>query len=95
VNGDRRLIPWAFCQSCNARILWAVTSTGRAMPVDYDPTPNTGNLIVTMDGTRVVVTFHANNAAAVAAAAGRPVRTPHHATCPQAGSWRSKQKDAR
>lgn len=25
------------CRSCGARILWAKTSTGKNIPVDYDP----------------------------------------------------------
>lgn len=36
------------CRSCGAVLIWAVTDSGRRMPLDFDPVPN-GNLVLSRD----------------------------------------------
>jgi hypothetical protein len=72
------------CRSCQAHIIWAVTDTGRRMPVDPDPDPQ-GNLTVwaTGEGWRVsVITEDWPES--------RPRFRPHFATCPDSESWRHR-----
>lgn len=66
------------CRSCNAPIIWALTETGRQMPIDERPDPK-GNLELYRSGTsvRVRVTMP-----------GQGRHRPHFATCPEARSWR-------
>lgn len=66
------------CRSCNAPIIWALTESGRQMPVDAEPSER-GNLMLVRQGTSVVVKVQAP-------APG--LHRPHFATCPQAESWR-------
>lgn len=69
----------ARCDSCGAPIVWAKTRSGKAIPVNVDPSPS-GNLAL-RDGVAVVVTaIDGMNA---------PHRyLSHFATCPHAGQWR-------
>lgn len=74
------------CRSCNARILWALTTKGRRMPID--PEPVQGGNIELEDRGRMfppLATF--------------PVKvdnmttkryTSHFATCPNANAHRKK-----
>lgn len=80
----------ATCRSCGRPILWCTSvATGRAMPVDADPTPD-GN---------VEVTEHPDPAASMLRAVvhaqpplgSPPLRMAHHATCPQADEWRKRR----
>ncbi|MEX5711893.1 DNA adenine methylase [Parafrankia sp. FMc6] len=63
-------------------IRWAVTTTGKRMPIDADPAPD-GNITVHRDGGQAVATVHAN---------GEPLEGPrwtsHFATCAQAAQHR-------
>jgi hypothetical protein len=63
------------CRSCDARIIWIVTESGKRMPVDAKPA---GKFIVLNDddppkGSLV------------------PGYVSHFATCPQAADWRGKE----
>lgn len=74
------------CRACQAPIVWAQTSSsGRAMPVDAEPSP---------DGTFALV--HTTKGKWIAVHVGKPVQneerhTSHFAKCPAAASFR-KQK---
>lgn len=72
------------CRSCNAPIRWAVTRTGRRMPLDRDPSPR-GNARLLLDGTSQVL---AGARLEEARAAGVLLHMPHHSSCPQGRDWR-------
>ena len=85
----------AECKSCGARIWWTVSSTGRAMPVDYEPDPK-GLLVLARevgpDG-RDRLLVHGIKAAEKAMGAPLPANglryTSHFATCNFAAQHRS------
>ena len=76
--GDR-----ALCKSCEARILWVLTSKGSKMPLDPEPVAD-GNMVVEPGGTLRTVKKKDANAI--------PFETPryksHFATCKFAASHR-------
>ncbi len=77
------------CTGCNAPIVWAETSTGRAMPVDADPVPD-GNVLLfpTIDRKWLAVVLGADEAQA-----SRSERhKSHFATCPVASRFRKPVK---
>lgn len=73
------------CRSCGARIIWATTEHGRAMPVDAEPSEH-GNVELrsrAADPLAVVVSKERR--------AGRTdLRTSHFTTCPQRDRWRTR-----
>lgn len=77
------------CRSCGSPVVWAITVTGRPMPVDAEPSPaGTVELTATGHGVRASVTTVADSA--------EPMRrTSHFATCPQADAWRHRKTDGR
>jgi hypothetical protein len=75
------------CPDCAAPILWLTTGTGARMPVDANPDPVRGNVIVDRQYAGVL----GHTKAAAARVAGRPLHTHHRVTCPHAAKWaRSK-----
>lgn len=71
----------ASCRSCEAEIIWATSTTGKAIPLDAQPTAN-GNLSL------VAGTAHAYTAEDERLKRER--YTSHFATCPEAGQWRKR-----
>lgn len=78
------------CRSCQAPIIWATSAaTGRAMPVDAEP----------FEGGNVELTEHPDPTASMVRAIvhaqppldAPPLRMAHHATCPQADTWRKRR----
>ncbi len=74
------------CRSCDAPIIWAVTTREQLMPVDADPST---------DGNVELVTRQLNVAPLAIVHAqpplgAGPLRMPHHATCPDAAKWRRR-----
>lgn len=67
------------CRSCDARIRWAKTATGKNMPIDLDPHPD-GNLVI-VDG---IATVYANPLGAAQAHPDAPRYVSHWQTCPTA-----------
>lgn len=65
------------CRSCRARIHWARTAAGKAMPIEER---SGGNLVVETDllGDAVVQVVEA----------GSGTHDSHFATCPDARKWR-------
>jgi hypothetical protein len=69
------------CRSCGAEILWAVTDSGKAMPVDREPVLG-GKLALDWSGggdPKVTV---------VSPSSYRYGHRAHFATCPDAMAWR-------
>jgi hypothetical protein len=75
----------ARCRSCGAEVIWAVTASGKRMPVDADPVPE-GNVLLADDGDGTV---HASvMPEAQALLTEEPMRLSHFVTCPQADEHR-------
>jgi len=76
------------CKACGAPIVWIKTLNGKSMPCDAVQIPYTekrgGSLKIVTDDGRVI---SAKTPHWVSEADGVG-RTPHWATCPQAGSFR-------
>ena len=73
------------CNSCSAPIIWATNArTGRKMPLNAEPDPVAGNVLV-CDGTADVLREHD---AAEARANGVKLHLSHFATCPAAEKHR-------
>lgn len=69
----------ARCRSCDAEIIWAVTDSGKNMPLDVGPAERPSGLF-TLDTT--CEPPHATSAA------GQPVYLSHFVTCPNADAHR-------
>lgn len=75
------------CRSCAAPVIWAVTTRGKAMPVDA-VTDADGNLVLEarVDGPPLARVLP------VAKRFGRrDLRMSHFVACPQADQWRAKR----
>lgn len=78
------------CRSCGAEIIWALTVNGIPMPVDASPTAD-GNCVLTpAPGGRVTVEVLGPLDLALAGDDHPPLRMAHHATCPDADTWRRR-----
>ena len=81
------------CSSCYRPIIWAITTTAKAMPVDAEPPTQGGNVDLEHRGATVKPLARVLG---VAAQFGRAnLRTSHFATCPDAKKWRSKGRARR
>ena len=69
------------CRRCKARIKWARTAAGKAIPLDAEPTMRGSVLLDEFANA----TFLAKDEPRPA---DRPVFMPHHATCPYATEFR-------
>ena len=76
----------AHCRSCNARIIWTKGSTGRANPVDAEPSEK-GNIQILAEGTAVYLKA---DEAEAARQRGEKLHLSHFATCPNAAKHRKK-----
>lgn len=86
------LTPWrGTCDSCSAQIAWAVTDTGKAMPVDLEPSPR-GNVILAVKNTVLHAGVLGVNRAAGARQGGQQLHLSHFATCPYAGQYRRRKE---
>lgn len=74
------------CRSCDAPIIWALTPSGRKVPLDAEPSPE-GNLRV-YDINNPTVAYLRPTDREAAKAGGQPLYISHFATCPQACVWR-------
>ena len=79
----------SLCRSCNAAIEWLVTTAGKSIPVDVEPTAD-GNLVVNGAGEVQAL----GPLELLALPPGTVRRTSHFATCPDAEQWRGR-KDRR
>ena len=71
----------ATCKSCGARIMWAVTSTGKKMPVDARESSR-GNLTLERQPDGELLARYVSP--------GAGTHTSHFATCPNADQHRGK-----
>lgn len=71
------------CRTCNAPVLWCVTTTGKKMPVDQRQSPH-GNLILEYQPAT-------GETLARYVQPGEGTHTSHFATCPQAAEHRRGQ----
>lgn len=74
---------------CRAPIVWAITGSGKRMPVDADPHPD-GNVMLTGHGDSVVATVVNPNHPPLGG--WGPLHHSHFTTCPAADRWRTKKK---
>lgn len=75
------------CRSCHAEVVWAVTSAGKRMPVDPQPTDD-GNMILTEDDPPQALVVPTGQAALFAVGTGAHRFTSHFVTCPDADQHR-------
>lgn len=75
---------------CAQPIIWTLTTSGRLMPVDADPTP-AGNVLLDPSATGPHGHPYAGvlgpAAAAAARQAGQPLRTHHRLSCTHPEQW--------
>ena len=71
------------CRTCRQPILWAVTTTGRRIPVDVHPTER-GNLTLVTDGHQLIAGVHVD--------ADGPRYLSHFATCKDANRHRKARR---
>lgn len=77
------------CRSCDAEIIWATSSTGKAMPLNAKADPF-GNVRVYGRPDALSATVLAGEQLEAARTDGARLYMPHHATCPHGGDWRKK-----
>ena len=78
------------CRSCGAEIVWATSPTGRAMPLNAKADPMGNVRVFGASGARSAVVL-AGEKLKRAQADGSLLFMPHHATCPDGPSWRTKR----
>jgi hypothetical protein len=71
------------CKSCDAEIVWAITTSGKKMPVDVTPS-SIGNVVLALDGMNLYATVTSQDDP-------RPRHTSHFATCPHAATHRKER----
>jgi hypothetical protein len=71
------------CPDCGKPILWLTTEAHARMPVDAEPDPHRGNVIL-IGGVAGVL---GRAKARAARAAGFDLRTHHRLKCPNADAW--------
>lgn len=81
--------PLARCRSCNAPIVWGLTSTGKRMPADAEPVVG-GNTVLTAgaDGPEFLVVKEAERLRRLDQ--GDKLHVSHFTTCADSGSWRRR-----
>lgn len=80
----------AICRSCRAHIIWAVTARGVRIPLDAEPNPVKGNMVIELDAPEGIdgpQTWRARTADLLLDSK-QDRYMPHHATCPQGRAWR-------
>lgn len=71
------------CASCGAPVIFAKTNSGTTMILDAEPVEN-GNVVLAERGLAAVLGKHSVPSPDI------PRYVSHHATCPDAGIWRSR-----
>jgi hypothetical protein len=86
------VLPWSTsgCRSCGARIVWAITSSGKRMPVDAASSPIGNIMLVSPDGSieepPSALVLHTE--ADMAGVPPEQLHLSHFVTCPKAANWR-------
>jgi hypothetical protein len=80
------------CNHCDAKLLWAMTRNDVAMPLDAEPSPDKGNVLVSEErGQLRADVVGKKSIAAAMRKAGKPLHLHHVVTCPFASRWRSRR----
>ena len=74
------------CRSCNAKIIWAKTLAGKAIPIDAKPQP-AGNIHL----NRGVAIYLTDEEQKILREEGTTFHVAHFATCPNAAQHRRKR----
>lgn len=80
------------CRSCGAPVRWAITSSGKRMPLDPQPSAR-GNIVLRprFTGQSPLAEVYRDHTDALAAVEGSgDTYTTHFETCPQAASHRRR-----
>jgi hypothetical protein len=77
------------CRSCQAEIIWAVTTKGNAVPLDV--AEERRMVFVTADDTKRIAERDSVLDGDAKTVRLVPTFTNHFATCPDAESWRKKK----
>lgn len=80
------------CGACGAPIVWARTQRGERMPVDAEPHPELGNVILSGQPPHVTAGVLSKGQAAGARSVGQRLHLSHFATCPKAGEFRKPKR---
>lgn len=80
------------CHSCQAKVIWAVTTRARTMPVDAEPVQG-GNVQLEHRGEGA--TPLARVLSPTAQFGKTSLRRSHFVTCPDANIWRQKSTGRR
>lgn len=75
------------CRSCDAPIVWAVTTGGRPIPLDAAAVP-TGNVVLRGGTARVLSSVTLGEMHGAGLLDGLPLYVSHFATCPNAKAHR-------
>lgn len=90
----------ARCKSCQARVVWVITTRGKAMPIDADQVP-TGNIRLTgrtradRYGRSAPEVEYTEASSLFTEEVDEPRYVSHFATCPNAAEHRSRPGGAR
>lgn len=82
--------------SCRAPLMWVRTQAGKPLPLDPDPDPKAGTVVLSDDLTgQTFAEVLGPDAAAAASVRGERLYVPHFATCPEADTFRRPRTGAR
>lgn len=80
----------AECEHCGKPLLWAITRLDNAMPLDAEPNPERGNVLVTEEAGRLRAAVIGKRSTADAMRkAGERMHVHHVVTCAYASRWRT------
>lgn len=85
VEGPYPGVRYAACKSCGARIFWAKTTAGKAIPIDAAASPR-GNLVTFFE--KRTGNVRAETYTLIAHGRDAVLRTAHFATCQSADQHR-------
>lgn len=76
-------LPWNVvrCKHCDERIIWAITTNDKLMPVDADPAPFPHGSVRLVREGRIVRAYTLTRTERVLALECGPLRVSHYATC--------------
>lgn len=77
------------CRSCGLPIWWAETTGGKQMPLDLEPDPERGNVVLAGDPPLALIVSGLGDESRDAARRHHvPLYLSHFARCPHAAEWR-------
>lgn len=79
------------CESCGSSTVSAVSATGEPIPVDYNPDPDRGDVLLSMVRGQLVAAVLKGGRLKGAQAGGAKLRTEHAVTCPYSDRFRARR----